>query len=559
MSDSISFGWDPIVSEWESKLELLRTYQSINGNTSVPENHVTKEGVKLGEWVSIQRSRKNRMSAYRVNMLDSISFNWDLFVTAWEHKFELLCQYKSNNGNTNVPRSYVTKEGVRLGEWVSSQRLYKHRKTTTQFIRLDSISFDWDPIVNEWKSRFELLRLYKSTYGNTSVPKDYTTKEGVKLGHWVCKQRFLHRHHQISMTRISMLDSISFDWGRPTVNEWESKFMQLRLYESMNGNTRVPRSYVTTEGVKLGAWVNIQRNRREQIPTTQINMLNSISFDWDQLLANSWESKFKLLCLYESTNGNTNVPASYVTTEGVKLGSWVRTQRSRQYQMITTRVSMLDSILFDWDPITNEWKNKFEQLRLYKSINGHTNVPKSYVTKEGVRLGDWVLAQRAKKNRIPTTRISTLDSISFDWDPIANEWTNKFELLQQYKSINGNTNVPQSYSTTEGVKLGIWVCKQRILHRKNQLPTTRISMLDSISFEWDIIGDGWKHKFGLLQQYESTNGNTNVLYRHVTKEGVKLGDWVCRQRILLRKNQLPTTRISMLDSVSFDWDPLIRK
>jgi len=556
MLDSISFDWDPAVSGWESKFKILCQYKSINGNTNVLRNYVTKEGVKLGVWVHMQRSNNNQKSTNQINMLESISFDWNPTVNEWENNFDLLRLYKSINGNTNVPRSYNTKEGVKLGRWVVRQRSNKNQKSANQINKLDSISFDWDPVASKWESKFEILRLYKSTNGNTNVSISYVTKEGVRLGEWVDRQRT--NQDRMSTTRIRMLNSISFDWG-PTVNEWESKFMQLRLYESMNGNTRVPRSYVTTEGVKLGAWVNIQRNRREQIPTTQINMLNSISFDWDQLLANSWESKFKLLCLYESTNGNTNVPASYVTTEGVKLGSWVRTQRSRQYQMITTRVSMLDSILFDWDPITNEWKNKFEQLRLYKLINGHTNVPKSYVTKEGVRLGDWVLAQRAKKNRIPTTRISTLDSISFDWDPIANEWTNKFELLQQYKSINGNTNVPQSYSTTEGVTLGRWVCKQRILHRKNQLPTTRISMLDSISFEWDIIGDGWKHKFGLLQQYESTNGNTNVLYRHVTKEGVKLGDWVCRQRILLRKNQLPTTRISMLDSVSFDWDPLIRK
>merc|ERR1740136_170245 len=222
------------------------------------------------------------MSAYRINMLDSISFDWDPIVTMWGHKFELLCQYNSNNGNTNVPRSYVTKERVRLGEWVASQRLNKHRKPPTQILMLDSISFDWDPTVNEWKSKFELLRLYKSTNGNTSVPKGYTTKEGVKLGDWVSKQRCLHRKHQLSTTRISMFDSISFDWN-PVAHEWENNFKLLCQYKSNHGKVNVLNRYVTTDGVKLGSWVFRQRTLYHQnlLSTTRISMLGSISFDWD--------------------------------------------------------------------------------------------------------------------------------------------------------------------------------------------------------------------------------------------------------------------------------------
>merc|ERR1740136_236752 len=172
------------------------------------------------------------MSAYRINMLDSISFDWDPIVTMWGHKFELLCQYNSNNGNTNVPRSYVTKERVRLGEWVASQRLNKHRKPTTQILMLDSISFDWDPAVNEWESKFKLLQQYISINVDTKIPKGYTTKDGVKLGVWATRQRHLRRQNLLSTTRISMFDSISFDWN-PVGHEWANCFKLLRLYKSI--------------------------------------------------------------------------------------------------------------------------------------------------------------------------------------------------------------------------------------------------------------------------------------------------------------------------------------
>jgi len=55
----------------------------------------------------------------------------------------------------------------------------------------------------------------------------------------------------MATTRISTLDSISFDQD-VTVNEWDSECMQLRLCKSLNGNTSIPRSYVTKEGVQLG-------------------------------------------------------------------------------------------------------------------------------------------------------------------------------------------------------------------------------------------------------------------------------------------------------------------
>ena len=439
MLDSISFYWDPIANEWENKFELLRQYKSINCNTNVPDSYVTKEGVKLGEWVSYQRTRQDRMPTYQTSMLDYILFDWDPIANEWENRCELLRLYKSIYGNTNVPTSYVTKDGVKLGAWVSSQRTLKNRMSAYRINTLDYISFDWDPDVNEWENTFELLRLYKLINGDTNVPRRYVTKEGVKLGEWVYYQRL--NKNKNSTTRISILDSISFVWD-PIVNEWENNYELLCQYKAFNGNTNVPHWYSTKEGVKLGLWAKRERSNKSQMSTNRINILDSISFEWDQTVGD-WESTFELLRQYKSTNGNDYVPRGYVTKEGVKLSEWINRQRSNKYQLSTNQISMLDSISFDWGPVEIEWKNNFELLRLYKSINGKTNVPQRYVTKEGVKLGQWIHTQRSNKNQMSTNRISMLDSVSFEWDPAVNEWENKFELLRQYNSINDNTYVPR--------------------------------------------------------------------------------------------------------------------
>ena len=66
-------------------------------------------------------------------------------------------------------------------------------------------------------------------------------------------------------------------------------------------------------------------------------------------------------------------------------------QRTSQDWMYTTQISTSDSISFDWGATVNEWESKFELLRLYKSMNGNTSVPKRHVTKEGLLLSQSIM------------------------------------------------------------------------------------------------------------------------------------------------------------------------
>ena len=113
MLDSILFDWNPIANKWENDFELMYLYKSVNGHNSVPRSNVTKEGVKLGAWVNMQRTNQDCMFINRISMLDSISFYWDSTVYTWESECMQLCLHKSMNGSNSVPRSCVIKEGVK--------------------------------------------------------------------------------------------------------------------------------------------------------------------------------------------------------------------------------------------------------------------------------------------------------------------------------------------------------------------------------------------------------------------------------------------------------------
>ena len=75
-----------------------------------------------------------------------------------------------------------------------------------------------------------------------------------------------------------MLNSIPFYWSQ-IINTWESKLELMHLYKSISSNTSVPSRYRTKEGVMLDKWVDIQRIYQNLLSTTQISMLDYISFD----------------------------------------------------------------------------------------------------------------------------------------------------------------------------------------------------------------------------------------------------------------------------------------
>lgn len=49
------------------------------GDVLVPRAYVTEDGVKLGQWVGVQRKdyKNDRLSAVRVAKLEEVNFVWD--------------------------------------------------------------------------------------------------------------------------------------------------------------------------------------------------------------------------------------------------------------------------------------------------------------------------------------------------------------------------------------------------------------------------------------------------------------------------------------------------
>ena len=86
------------------------------------------ENKPLATWVNTQRkqyklfktsSKKSDMTSERIQSLDDLGFEWEVFVT-WEERRQELADFKMQFLRTNVPRDYA--ENKPLATWVDTQR-----------------------------------------------------------------------------------------------------------------------------------------------------------------------------------------------------------------------------------------------------------------------------------------------------------------------------------------------------------------------------------------------------------------------------------------------------
>ena len=109
---------------WQHGFEVAKKYHDTYGNLMVAGKYVAPDGYPLGQWILKTRQQKlnGRLKEERIAQLDEIGMVWSVFDAKWEKAYALAAAYYEENGNLNIPRSYVTASGERLGLWLASQQ-----------------------------------------------------------------------------------------------------------------------------------------------------------------------------------------------------------------------------------------------------------------------------------------------------------------------------------------------------------------------------------------------------------------------------------------------------
>lgn len=285
-------------------------------------------------------------------------------------------------------------------------------------------------------------------------------------------------------------------------------------------------------------------------------------------LSSSWEHYFSEASIYYAEHGDLNIPKRYTTPAGLSLGTWLITQRRVREgqipgQLTQQQIQRLDDIGMVWGN-RNEiaWQRGLESAQKYYEAHGSLMVPGKYTDPEGYPLGQWVIKTRQQRlnDRLKDERIAQLDEIGMVWSVFDVKWEKAYALAVAYYEQNGNLNMPRSYVTATGEKLGCWVANQQWAYQKEKLSDDQIMRLERIGMYWGNRNDRqWNEGYQEAKRYFEAHGDLKVPVDYVSPGGYALGKWVKRQRYTRQNPEkscavLTEERIAKLDEIGMRWE-----
>jgi len=338
-----------------------------------------------------------------------------------------------------------------------------------------------------------------------------------------------------------------------STQSWNYYFGVLQDYTQENNSSRVPGKYITESGVKLGIWVDSQRQRKFRLNNEQIEKLESLpQWSWNPHL-DSWNLGYAELVKYADEYGNASPRFDYVTTEDFKLGQWVVSQRTKKATLEEELVQLLEDLEgWSWNTRDTQWDNMYQSLKDYSEVNNHSRPPNRYIH-NNLNIGSWVARIRQRPDKVSDSQKLLLESLpGWSWTLTDDEWKEKFNRLLVYIDRFNNASPTFSYIDETGFALGKWVQRQRLAGNKGKLGEKYILFDNLKGWSWDPFKDKWLSFFQLLQNYVN-EFNTLPLSSYKTSDGKSLGAWVSKQRN--RKDQLDKEYINFLESIDcWVWD-----
>ena len=433
---------------WEKGFASAQKYRTEHGDLLVPVRYRDKNDFALGEWIVYNRQRYlgGNLTQNRIERLEALGMLLSPRNDLWEQNWAAATQYYLEHGDLEVPIKYETPSGFGLGVWLGAQRA-AHKAgelPQEQVERLDALGMDWtNRNDRKWMSLYDVAAAYYHEHGNLNVPSEYVTPDGVLLGKWVARQRYAYLNPDRSSARVTperkaLLDKLGMVWEK--YDPWQERYDLALAYKTAHGDLEIPSVYKTADGVWLGSWVSRQRQTLNSgssaLSSERRKLLRTLfkgerrpsdpAADHGTVREANWERNFRSAARYARKYKHLLVPASYVDSDGVRLGVWIsnlraaRKNRPDSYQVTPAHIKKLNSIGMVWDARDAKWGTAYQQAKAYYKAHGNLHAAANYKSDEtGFCLGDWLRRMRewdtTHDPKLTPERRAMLDKIGMEW------------------------------------------------------------------------------------------------------------------------------------------------
>lgn len=530
-----------IETSWDVCYREYARYVEENGTPRVPRRFITEDGLQLGKWLQRQKKkyRDGKLTEDEVTMLEKCGIDWEYESDAnFNHWVELLKKYKEKYGDLRIQYTFVWEEEApeeavpeesqniairheqriksnKLGQWCFlTRRLYQQGKLLPERKQLlDDMGFVWENLDYFWEEGYGHAKAYFKEHGDISCKTTYFCDDGYKLGGWINRQRKVREGKMrgiMTDEKIKMLDELGMVWDLPlpvkaTKESFEIFLEAFKDYKKEHADGLVPVNYITADNVKLGSWVMRIRRAFNQgtLKQEQYNQLKEAGFPF-YYYSTYWHRNYLKAKEYYEEHGNLFIPLSYMEEKGDSLYQWLGKQRKEYMEpghgkLSEVQVTLLEEIeIRKSRRMLDRYESMLEAYRTYIAKHEDNMVPLSYVTPEGDPLGKWLSHQRTKyKNgKLEEWRIKALEEIGMEWDNYETVyarryWNEMYAEAQKYAAEHGSiSDVPTSYVTEDGKKLGSWIAQIRGIKkgvRKHSIviDENKHKMLDEIGMNWE--------------------------------------------------------------------------
>ena len=142
----------------------------------------------------------------------------------------------------------------------------------------------------------------------------------------------------------------------------------------------------------------------------------------------------------------------------------------------------LEQIGIVWKPNDSKWDNGLTHAKEYRDLYKDLNIPNNYICDDGFRLGNWIVSVKIafKNGKLSEEKKQQLEDLGMSWSPKDEKWNEGYIHAEAYYNDHGTGDIPQSYVSPDGYKLGEWKRNQIRRIERGTMTADRLNKLSRV-------------------------------------------------------------------------------